>query len=464
MVSIAAYPNNEVRCVFYYAPRGRDEYAPVNVRTPEKSGSGTPLDITSELKTGGERVDSGERKKVKPGYGESGGATRFTEYARRSMLRAGGALSRIASDPSQTLFLTGTLPGSTYEAKMTIAKWSAYIVNGVKAWIAKRCPAKMDMYVWEFQRRGALHLHYALYCPNQDAAEYILSNWKAQWMRMIDSVCNKSGVDLWRKNANYSHNANKNVLQADSQRCKKCIASYLSKYLSKCEEQRKSNHWAKCIPSRLWGISRPLIALTKSMTTKVTEVLANRHDWKVAYENVLSVGESLGQRSYHYDVPHQESRVQVHYAENKEEKWLMNAILSTLPTSLRSACLLPTHKEEFIIRIRRCLNSSSVLQRRARMLFGQRWLELVLSQQQLNAGTWLGEEQIIGDFHSLVEDLKGQGIKLWPALYSLQKDIFCIYRERWNLSSVQTCLSPQPEELREEPCVSSSEQLTLNLF
>jgi len=329
-VRIQTFPNDEVRVVHYFAhPKSLDA-----IFSDEKN-SEPLLDITSKLKTAQNEPKNGCDRGSKggcdrPGYGGQSNVSGFTLYGRRQLLRAGGALDKSVDSPEDVIFLTGTLPGSTYAAKKAIANWSAYAVQLVQWWLGKRSSSKLAIYCWEFQKRGALHLHYAIACPDKTAAEYIVSNWKAQWTRVIDAIGKKSGVDMWRKNANYTHAGDKSVLQADAQYCKKSIANYLAKYVSKSQQQYESNHWKECKPSRYWGVSRPLNAILKQMTTTQEVSLGSRHEWEASYEDCLSAMTAWAKKSYSYGDKYQNAKVVVGYANPGELSWLSMKVSASI--------------------------------------------------------------------------------------------------------------------------------------
>mgnify|MGYP001594155288 CR=1 FL=1 len=360
-VRIQTFPNNEVRCVFYYARDKSDEGTPVLI-----PGSEPPLDITSKLKTpplDEQRYldqDSPEDG-PKVGFGRPGEGNGFSTNGRRRLMRAGAVLDSLAETPDQVLFCTGTLPGSTYESKLAIAAWSGWVVNTIKAWMAKRVSSKHDMYVWEFQKRGALHLHYAILVKDEATRKRIISEWKPQWERIIDGISKKSGVDCWRKNSNYTHANDKSVLQADCQECTKSIARYLSKYVSKSQQQYLDNHWAKCKPSRFWGISRPLCALLTEQTQTETIRLANRREFEAGYEDCLSVMQSYAPIEHHYEVPKVWARVIVGYANPGERFWLLRKLTASLSLKGSSLEMCQSERDKLCLRISHCLQESAML-------------------------------------------------------------------------------------------------------
>jgi hypothetical protein len=279
IISITKYPNNEIRCRIA-SPRAPhvDETAIANNDAAEQleqkshcQGSDS-LDISAEL----ERVD--ESDSLKPGWGGKPRETSFGTYARRQLLRCGGVFDKIDTIPAHSIFLTGTLPGSTDEAKQTIANYSAYIVHSLKAWINWHVPSKLDFYVWELQKRGALHLHYCVYVPDAIARNYLLSEFRNEWERILSSVCVMSGIDIWRRDDSYTHADDKSVLQAYAQEVTKSVAAYLSKYCSKQSSKHSSDQSLKYFPSRWWGCSRPLLAKLREMTEThtVTDVSVAR--------------------------------------------------------------------------------------------------------------------------------------------------------------------------------------------
>ena len=365
---VETYPNNEVRCVFYYARDKKEAGTP-----DQPPGSGTILDITSKLKTpladrykypeedcpeDGEDCPEDRKKR---GFGLPGKGKGFSTNGRRRLLRAGAVLDELADRPQQILFVTGTLPGSTYESKLAIAAWSGWAVNAIKAWFSKRVPSKMDMYVWEFQKRGALHLHYAILVKDNETRKRLLLDWKKQWERIIDGIGKRAGVDMWRKNANYTHASNKDVLQADIQECEKSIARYLSKYVSKSQQQYQDNHWQECKPSRFWGISRPLCKELTDRTEKTEIVLGSRRQWETTYEDSLSVMQSECSVGHHYIVPLVNARVIVGYCNPGERFWLLRKLTVTRSLKENLSGMSVSEQDRLCLLIKHSLRQSEML-------------------------------------------------------------------------------------------------------
>lgn len=290
-----AFPNNETRLTFSSTPGGRDPFKddPTSGNTPpvnllpsvcieglicEEEKTLPPLSLVPNSKT--ERSHAGYGAlPLKP--------TVFGLNARRSLLRSGGALEKVAP-PEETIFLTGTLPGSTEDSFRAIAQYSAYIVNSLKAWIANYVPGKLDFYCWELQKRGALHLHYACHVPDEAHRTYICSAFREWWIQILHRIGDQANVDMFRKNATHTWLSDTSKVRAVAEICRKSVARYLAKYLSKSAKSAKGASRA-FTPSRWWGVSRPLKALTDRMSSVVEVVEAGYHTVRSVWEKVKHV-------------------------------------------------------------------------------------------------------------------------------------------------------------------------------
>lgn len=123
----------------------------------------------------------------------------------------------------------------------------------------------MDFYVWERQKRGALHLHYCCVVENPDVRAEIIESFHSEWRSLMLRLSRLSGVDVFERSYGGSWKNNPEYPRTDAQECEKSAVSYLAKYTSK-ECGKGYGRWC---PNRWWGISRPLLALTRSLTTKI---------------------------------------------------------------------------------------------------------------------------------------------------------------------------------------------------
>jgi len=309
------YPNNEIRAVFTAIPNPRPFIyedspetpltAPLDISSPESIPDNSPIE--SCYLGGGEKNPSpplsldlnSKLERSSAGYGLiSSRPTSFGLNAKRQLIRSGGALETEAS-PQECLFLTGTLPGSTEDAFKAIAAYSGYIVNSLKAWIAKRVTQKLDFYCWELQKRGALHLHYCCHIPCESDRLYILGEFRNWWIQVLSRVGDRSNCDLFRKNSKLTWLSNLSKVRAVAEVCRKSPARYLSKYLSKSARRPRGRARAFS-PSRWWGTSRPLKKLLESLTDVCEILIGNYHSTIKKMECVKAVCDSSNSVTYRY--------------------------------------------------------------------------------------------------------------------------------------------------------------------
>ena len=310
-----SYPNNEIRTVFSAIPNPRPFQYDEPLDSPDNALSDDPicalgdqhsLSVACDLVAGGDRdsvplslVPNSKTERYTTGYGSlPTKPTRFGLNAKRKLLRAGGALEK-SSLPEECLFLTGTLPGSTEDSFKAIASYSAYLVNGLKAWISNHIPNKYDFYVWEYQKRGALHLHYCVHAPDYESREFILNNFKNWWIGILHKIGEKSNSDLFKKNSKYSHRSDESKVRAVAEICRKSPARYLAKYLTKSINP-KSGNARFFTPSRWFGVSRPLNALVESMTKVIEITVGSYHAVISKLEEVKHVCDSSNSVTYRF--------------------------------------------------------------------------------------------------------------------------------------------------------------------
>lgn len=197
--------------------------------------------------------------------------SRFGNDARRALLRSGAAMETEMLAPCEALFLTGTLPGSTHEAMNAIAQNADYIVHRLKAWLTKYHQSRYDFYVWELQKRGALHLHFCTHIPSKTVRDLVRERFKNEWCNLLDAVGSIANCDMYKRGFGDRRTHSREVVRADAQEVRKSVSAYLSKYASK-DANKVSRFNEKYAPKRWWGRSRPLKALTDKLST-TTEMM-----------------------------------------------------------------------------------------------------------------------------------------------------------------------------------------------
>ena len=295
------YPNNEIRVTWSALRHSPPELADDILLEGNISEACPPVNSSSGLKTPIplSLVPNSKIERSRAGFGAlPEKASHFGINAKRQLIRRGAAMESEAP-PEECIFLTGTLPGSTEDSFKAIAEWSSYVVHRLKAWISNYVPSKLDFYCWEYQKRGALHLHYCVYVPDSSARAHILSGFKDWWISILHRVGENANVDLFRRNSSFTHLLDESKVRAIAEICRKSPARYLAKYLSKsCSPKRgNSRHFT---PARFWGTSRPLKALCDRLTQTVEIIEGGYQKIRLVWESVNHMCASSDSVTYGY--------------------------------------------------------------------------------------------------------------------------------------------------------------------
>jgi len=168
---------------------------------------------------------------TKPGYGFAPNGRKLSNLARQR-LREFGAIAD-QQPRNRSVFLTGTLPGSTRESLIALAEWSAWVVSRLTQWFRDQYPGALFFGVWEYQRRGALHLHACVTLTDEAEARELKQRWKMRWANLLDGVGRRARTDVWSKQCGGTWDLARWKLRTDASTVEKSVGRYLSKYLSK---------------------------------------------------------------------------------------------------------------------------------------------------------------------------------------------------------------------------------------
>lgn len=332
-ILIQTFPNREVRVTLTREkPAGRFTYDEPETPTLTSVQNSEPGLIAQNPQPGDKLESSKQASSTsRPGFGLLPKVRAFSMYARRQLWRAGGAFDSTFAH-NTALFLTATVPGSTVAAFKAVAEWSSWIVDRLKSWLSKRGASAYSLYCWEWQKRGALHLHYVCQSDDQAVANSIKRDFQNEWIRLIDGVSRHSGVDVWRKNDRYTHAGNKSVVQTRVEVVQKSVAAYLAKYLSKAYKPGKNSVQKFFCPTRWSGISRPLNALTKSLSTEERiSTLTDRQGFQ-RYYDALSLLQNTALKCQEYSHKVGSGKTVIAYVSNSikgEVCQMLNAILTS---------------------------------------------------------------------------------------------------------------------------------------
>ena len=192
---------------------------------------------------------------------------RFGNIQAQHIHECGAAMEMGMGSPEYCHVTTLTLPADTKEAFECIAAYSGYAVNRLFQPIRRDyADCNKWFFVWEYQKRGALHLHIAHYhhCKIIGAAigEKILETWH----NILCDISDNSGICLFTAKQGDRCTLRKNH-QHQTQPMRKSVAGYFSKYASKSGQKEENNYVRKFSqmypPSRFWGCSKQIKAIVK---------------------------------------------------------------------------------------------------------------------------------------------------------------------------------------------------------
>lgn len=186
----------------------------------------------------------------------------FTAVARRRLLEAGSVIDKLGMKKTSSL-LTLTLPGGTPEAKQALADWSGWVVNRQTQYLRrdKRFNDVYWFFVWEWQKRGALHQHWCVSAPTYELAQLASMALKSAWYICLDEIGFKLNIDMYlREGRRSSWKNSPDKWVWNEQQCRKSVAAYFTKYASKeyayTKDKRESCKKKVCYPSRWFGTSK----------------------------------------------------------------------------------------------------------------------------------------------------------------------------------------------------------------
>lgn len=294
------HPNGELRIRYRNVirkKRGFDGEPRTDVKAMcRKAFMPSSLDNKNEFQESKEEwmakiLSSGES--VRPGWGMCPRLTKFGIRGRRKILRAGGVMDSL---PGVRAAITLTLPGNTSEAIQTICDYSGFIANRVKTWLYDQLvdPSKVSwFYVWELQKRGALHMHLCINCEESAVFRRIQKGIKSAWINILETVGKKASVNMFLSSKGYDWRRKRGKIQVDCQRVKKSVSAYFAKYCGKADKGAEEHIKAGLRPSRWWGCSRYLSRLTQLMRISVVSQEMSQSQADSVIEGMLDACEDV---------------------------------------------------------------------------------------------------------------------------------------------------------------------------
>lgn len=228
-------------------------------------------------------------------WGKPQSLKRFTINAKQHILEAGAVVDRDCGRDN-SFELTLTVPGSGYDVYRIVSEWSGWIVNR-QTQVIRRLEAKgVEVYwffVWEHQKRGALHQHWCIAVPDDPMmADYICRQIRKKWWQLLAELSEKTLIDLFRKKGSFgTWRDTPSVWQSSVSPIEKSVAAYFAKYASKNVQTSKYNQkrretlaradksklnrtrqnpvFALC-PSRYWGANMRIKSRADELSVNIS--------------------------------------------------------------------------------------------------------------------------------------------------------------------------------------------------
>lgn len=180
-------------------------------------------------------------------------------------LRESGAAVDIACN-GETRFcheVTLTLPANHHDAFTALAAYSGYVINRLFQPIRRKYGEMcLWFFVWEYQKRGALHVHICIYHPDECEGLYIAAQLIEQWHKILCDLCVMADCDMFSRKDKKSSTIRYNH-QHHTAPIKKAVGAYFSKYAGK-EESKQSWYCQKYPVSRFWGSCKAIKEIIKA--------------------------------------------------------------------------------------------------------------------------------------------------------------------------------------------------------
>lgn len=228
---------------------------------------------------------------VAPGYGLVARPGKGLGKGAQKLRKIGAAIA--AEFPKENCaFFTGTLPGSSERAIRDFARVSSYVQHLFKAKIRKEFGySPSSFYVWEHQRRGALHWHACFAMGSPWDALWLQAKSRDWWYECLLQAEENFGAELWeRSDLKPWRKSRYEVLVTDCQIVEKDVGAYLAKYLEKdlpwFARTKAGNLYS---PPRYWGATNSARKLARELSALETREIDS-------YSKAVKVGLAIAEK------------------------------------------------------------------------------------------------------------------------------------------------------------------------
>ena len=216
-----------------------------------------PLDLINRFQR-----DNSNPKRLKKGYGTTPTIKYFSHKSGQKIRETGVVIDRLCgAQVNKCRVVTLTLPSSDSKAYQAISDYSGYAVNRLFQIVRRDHELAHWFYVYEHQKRGALHLHICVYHDDPQVSEQIGIALCAKWVEVLQDIGKRSGVNMLFSKG-FNRTCEPHEIQLDNQAMRLGCGAYFSKYASKnsgkFQNDINSINARKYPPSSFWGRSREL--------------------------------------------------------------------------------------------------------------------------------------------------------------------------------------------------------------
>lgn len=177
----------------------------------------------------------------------------FRQSGRIRVMESASIATRLYG--KNAIFCTMTIPGSGWRIAAAIAGSSGKIINRVKQWFRDNLKGTYSYFsVWEWQKRGMLHLHCCVASNDVENLETLRKGLKQRWITLLQDISWDCKIDVFRKNLNWTWQDDLETCQMEAVWVTKSIVRYIAKYASKCVNTRTRPKFF--CPTRWWSTDR----------------------------------------------------------------------------------------------------------------------------------------------------------------------------------------------------------------
>lgn len=180
----------------------------------------------------------------------------FTKISGQRLRECGAAMDIMSKGNLEECYeICLTLPANHEAAFHALAKNTYFATHRIFDYLKKQYHGEVSwFYCWEYQKRGALHLHMAVHHRASLLLPTICSDIKRAWVRILKDIGDiEGGISMFANK--YGKEVHEKHWQMHSAQIRKSVGSYFSKYAGK-EESKNAWYCQKYPISRFWGSSK----------------------------------------------------------------------------------------------------------------------------------------------------------------------------------------------------------------